>query len=116
MLLLSSTTSTFDLVAESGQFGDHFVTMLALNLNFSVFNGAPGAARLLDLLCQRGQVGFAPRYASNHGHGFPAALLAVTHHAHNPIAFARGLATLAAATLFVGQAADGTGADPPALC
>src|SRR5579884_1065528 len=110
------TTGAFDLVAQSGQFGHHFIAMVTLDLDIAIFNSAARAAQLLELLCQCGQLNIASHYPGDNGHGFAAPLFAVAHHPHDAITFARRQCGLRAAAVFIWQPAGGTGRYTATLC
>lgn len=80
--------------------------MIALNLNIPILDGATGAAQLLELLCQRGQLCLACHHPIYNRYRFSSTPLTVTHHAHNAIALFLPLplraALLIAATVFIG--------------
>src|SRR5258708_36252189 len=90
-------------IAHFQQFRLDFITMIALDLNGAILDGATRAAQLLELLRQRCQLCLASHHPIDNCDGFPATMLAITHHAHNTVAFP-GTASgrgLIATTLFI---------------
>src|SRR5581483_1235139 len=94
-------TSTFDFVPQSRQFCHHFITMVALNLDIAILDGATRATQLFELLCQRGQLRLASRHSIDNCHGFPSAPFAVAHHAYNSITLLCGGNLLTTAAIFI---------------
>ena len=79
-------SGTFHLIPHLRQLRLYLIAVVALNLNHPVFDRAAGATQLFQLLRQGCNFILIGRYAGNHRHCFAAAMLAITHDAHNAIA------------------------------
>ncbi len=101
-------TSTLDLVSQFSQFRHHFLTMVSLDFDIPILDGATRAAQLLELLRQCSQLCLASYYPIYNCDGFSSMSFPLTSHTYNPIAFPSRLGRLSAAAFCIWQPAGGT--------
>src|SRR5579871_3549809 len=110
-------TRPLHLIPHFRQLRYHFIAMVALNFDIAVLDSATGAAQLLELLRQGGQLRLASLHPIDYGNGLPSASFPVAHDAHDAVALLlrRGIRGVVAAALLIGLAAPGAVCDPAAI-